>query len=141
VSFADVDPCCRGELRHTASEWGDLARSGFPHYTGARPRVSIWHGREDPLLKVVNLKYQLEQWTNVLGIDAEPDDVRHADGYTGLLYAGTGKTPLVETFDLPDLGHAVAIDPAANCGVAGPYASDMHICAAAWIARWFGIVR
>jgi len=144
LSFADVDPCCRGLVTHTREEWGDLARSGNPQYQGTRPRVSIWHGMEDPLLQVVNLDYQLEQWTSALGIDGMADDFKLADGYAGILYEDASGTALVETFKIPRLGHAVALDLRASspkCGQAGPYSADVHICAATWIARWFGIVR
>ena len=144
LSFADVDPCCRGLITHTRKEWGDLARSGYPNYQGARPRVSIWHGMEDSLLQVVNLDYQLEQWTSVLDIDENADDFKLADGYAGILYEDASGTPLVETFKVPRLGHAVALDLRASspkCGKAGPYSADVHICAATWIARWFGIVH
>ena len=142
LSFADVDPCCGGLITHTRKEWGDLARSGYPQYQGTRPRVSIWHGMEDPLLQVVNLDYQLEQWTSALDIDGKADDFKLADGYAGIQYEDASGTPLVETFRIPRLGHAVALDLRAGspkCGQAGPYSADVHICAATWIARWFGI--
>ena len=143
VSLADVDACCRGVARHTRKEWGDLARSAYPQYHGVRPRVSIWHGKDDPLLLVSNLDDQMEQWTEVLGIDDVPDALKHADGYTGLVYQDGSHTALVETFTIPGLGHAVAIDPdaAVKCGQAGQYSADTNICAARWIARWFGIAE
>jgi poly(hydroxyalkanoate) depolymerase family esterase len=143
VSFADVDPCCRGIKTHTRSEWGDLARSGYPGFEGPRPRMSIWHGQEDPLLLISNLGYQMEQWTDALGIDDLPDRLEHADNHARRLYEDGRHVPLVETVTIPGLGHAVAIDPDApeKCGRAGPYSTDMNICAALWIARWFGITH
>lgn len=143
LKFEDVEPCCRGAITHTREAWGELARSGFPGYEGRRPRVSIWHGMEDNLLRVVNLEHQRDQWIGALGIDGDPDGVRWADGYAGNVYADSGGTPVVETFAIPRLGHAIALDLRAaspKCGRAGPYADDVHVCAAAWIARWFGIV-
>lgn len=143
LSLAEVDPCCRGVKTHTRKVWGELARSGYPEYQGVRPRVSIWHGNEDPLLHVVNLSYQLNQWTDALDIDAKPDDVKMADGYAGIQFEDASGTPLVETFTIPRMGHAVALDLRATappCGQAGPYSVDVHLCAATWIARWFGIV-
>ena len=144
VSFADVDPCCRGVITHTREEWGALAQSGHPGYEGPRPRVSIWHGMEDNLLRAVNLDYQREQWIGALGIDGDADGVKWAEGYAGNVYEDAGGTAVVETFAIPRLGHAVALDLRATspkCGQAGPYADDVHLCAAAWIARWFDILR
>ncbi|MCE3284275.1 MAG: Esterase depolymerase [Steroidobacteraceae bacterium] len=144
TSFEEVGPCCRGERTHTREDWGALARSGHPAYEGARPRVSIWHGEEDKLLVVSNLAYQRQQWTSALGIDDEPDSTTTVDGYMGQRYEDATHSPRVETFSIPGLGHAVANDPdrtGARCGIAGPYASDVNVCAALWIARWFGIAR
>jgi poly(hydroxyalkanoate) depolymerase family esterase len=143
LTLADVDPCCRGVITHTREAWGELARSGYLGYEGPRPRVSIWHGMEDNLLRAVNLDYQRDQWISALGVDADPDGVKWADGYAGILYTDARGKPVVETFAIPRLGHAVALDLRAaspKCGQAGPYADDVHICAAAWIGRWFGIL-
>jgi poly(3-hydroxybutyrate) depolymerase len=138
-----VDPCCKGLITHSREEWGALARSGRPGYQGRRPRVSIWHGMDDELLNAVNLDYEREQWTSAIGIDDKADGFKLADGYAGILYQDTAGTTLVETFTIPRLGHAVALDlrpTSPACGKAGPYATDAHLCAAAWIARWFGIL-
>jgi poly(hydroxyalkanoate) depolymerase family esterase len=144
VSFADVDPCCRGVITHTREEWTALVRSGYPGYEGPRPRVSIWHGMEDELLRAVNLDHQREQWIGALGIEGEPDGVRWTDGYAGNVYENAQGTPVLETYAIPRLGHALALDlrpSSPKCGKEGPYATDVHLCAAAGIARWFGILR
>lgn len=36
--------CAKGELLLTPKEWGDRLRSGYPGYTGPRPKVQFWHG-------------------------------------------------------------------------------------------------
>lgn len=36
--------CADGQLIQTAQQWGDLVRSGYPGYTGPRPKVQFWHG-------------------------------------------------------------------------------------------------
>ena len=36
--------CATGERIMTAQQWGDLARSGYPGFTGVRPKVQFWHG-------------------------------------------------------------------------------------------------
>ena len=33
--------CANGQLTKTAQQWGDLVRSGYPGYTGTRPRVQV----------------------------------------------------------------------------------------------------
>ena len=36
--------CAGGTKSLSAQQWGDLVRSGYPGYTGTRPRMQIWHG-------------------------------------------------------------------------------------------------
>jgi poly(hydroxyalkanoate) depolymerase family esterase len=143
VSFADVEPCCKALRMHSREEWGALARSGFPGYAGVRPKVAIWHGRDDALLVVANLDYQVQQWTAALDIDAVPDGVVRIGAFDADLYADASGSPRLEAFAIPGLGHAIALDAKASepkCGVVGQYASDVGICAAEWIGRWFGVV-
>jgi poly(hydroxyalkanoate) depolymerase family esterase len=144
VSFDDVAPCCKGLKTRSRKEWGDLVRSGYPGYVGTRPRVAIWHGSEDTLLVAANLDEQVKQWTDSLDIDDVVDAVVRIGASDAQLYAdGTG-VPRLEAFKIPGLGHAIALDarPASpTCGKVGPYSTDVHICAAEWIGRWFGIVH
>ena len=144
TSFQDVAPCCLGKITHSRKEWGDLVRSAYPGYRQQRPRVSIWHGSADPLLLIGNLDAQMEQWTDVFGIDDGPESVTSEGRLSRWQYAdGSGRTR-VETNTVRGMGHAVAIDPSAQpqpCGQLRPYAEDVHVCAAARIAQWFGILR
>jgi poly(hydroxyalkanoate) depolymerase family esterase len=144
TSFQEVGPCCLGKVTHSARQWGDLVRSGYPGYRGSRPRVSIWHGSADPLLLIANLDRQMEQWTDALGVDDVPDDVASEGRLSRWLYADASGKTRVEANTIRGMGHAVAIDLSAQpwrCGELRPYAEDVHVCAAARIAQWFGIAH
>ena len=39
--------CANGQVIRTPQQWGDLVRNAYPGYTGARPRMQIWHGTND----------------------------------------------------------------------------------------------
>ncbi|KAF8149428.1 acetyl xylan esterase [Crassisporium funariophilum] len=54
--------CAGGTLSKTAQQWGDQVRSGYPGYTGARPKMQIWHGTS-----YKNFGEAIKQWTNVFG--------------------------------------------------------------------------
>jgi poly(hydroxyalkanoate) depolymerase family esterase len=141
--FEDLKPCSAGETGTDGEALAETVREALPEYSGDRPRVSIWHGDSDPLLLPVNLELQMEQWTRVLGVDQEPDELEEIGGHSRNRYVdGTGNA-LVETWMIRGLEHAVAVDPdgTPRCGVAGPFFGDVDICAALWISRWFGIVR
>lgn len=47
--------CAQGLLIKTAQAWGDQVRAGYPGYTGARPRLQLWHGTADTTLYYQNL--------------------------------------------------------------------------------------
>ena len=81
-----------GSVIKTPQQWGDLVRSAYPGYTGARPRMQLWHGTADTTLRYPNFGEEIKQWTNVLG--AEPDarrpPTRPQSGWTRTRYGGTG---------------------------------------------------
>ncbi|KAG6908400.1 hypothetical protein DXG01_004829 [Tephrocybe rancida] len=51
---------------------GDLVRSGYPGYTGARPKMQIWQGTLDTTLNYHNLAEGVKQWTNIFGYSTTP---------------------------------------------------------------------
>lgn len=43
--------CANGTVTHTPQQWGDLVRGAYPGYSGPRPRMQLWHGTEDDVLR------------------------------------------------------------------------------------------
>ena len=64
--------CAGGSVTHTPQEWGDIARSLYPGYTGRRPRVQLFHGDADSTIKYPNFTEAIKEWTNVLSLNASP---------------------------------------------------------------------
>ncbi|KAF8910766.1 acetyl xylan esterase [Mucidula mucida] len=60
--------CANGQLVKTAQQWGDQVRSGYPGYTGVRPRMQLWHGTADTTLYTQNFYEEIKQWTNVFNV-------------------------------------------------------------------------
>jgi poly(hydroxyalkanoate) depolymerase family esterase len=142
TTFDELKACAEGRGDHTAAAWTGLVLAADPDYTGRRPRMSIWHGEADPLLLTVNLDLQLGQWAGVMGVDLTADEIDVIDGHTRKRYNGANGEPQIETYLIRGMGHAVAVDPDGTpaCGEAAPFFVDADICAALWIARWFGLV-
>jgi poly(hydroxyalkanoate) depolymerase family esterase len=142
-TFADVPLCAAGKKRLDPAVLGGLVRNAYPDFRGHRPRVSIWHGSADPFLVPTDLNDQLYQWTAVAGIDTHPDAVDFVDGQARYRYTSNSGSTRVETYLVRGLGHAIAVNPRASdrrCGSVAPFFSDAGICAAYWIADWFGLV-
>ncbi|MFF6807025.1 PHB depolymerase family esterase [Streptomyces sp. NPDC012616] len=98
--------CSGGTVVHTAQEWGDLVRGAYPGYTGTRPRMQVWHGTEDDVLRYPNFGEEIKQWTNVRGVSQTPAATDSpASGWTRTRYGGTGDQAPVEAVSLQGVGH------------------------------------
>ncbi|KAI0097439.1 Alpha/Beta hydrolase protein [Nemania sp. FL0031] len=82
------DPSCyRGQKTYTAQQWGDIAKSSYPGYSGKRTRMFIAHGTADPIVPIKLLSQQLDQWSNVLGLTWTKNETNTpAQGWTKIIY-------------------------------------------------------
>ncbi|MGW1717399.1 extracellular catalytic domain type 1 short-chain-length polyhydroxyalkanoate depolymerase [Streptomyces sp. NPDC002156] len=98
--------CAQGTVIRTAQAWGDLARNAYPGYTGARPRMQLWHGTEDDVLRYPNFGEEIKQWTNVQGLTQTPTTTDSPQsGWTRTRYGATGDRAPVEAISLQGVGH------------------------------------
>jgi poly(hydroxyalkanoate) depolymerase family esterase len=98
--------CANGTVTRTPQQWGDLVRGAYPGYTGPRPRMQLWHGTEDDVLRYPNFGEEIDQWTNVLGVSQSPASTdTPATGWTRTRYGGTGDQAPVEAISLQGVGH------------------------------------
>ncbi|KUN78174.1 extracellular catalytic domain type 1 short-chain-length polyhydroxyalkanoate depolymerase [Streptomyces griseoruber] len=98
--------CSGGTVIRTAQEWGDIARAAYPGYTGTRPRMQLWHGTEDDVLRYPNFGEEVKQWTNVRGVGQTPAATdAPQSGWTRTRYGGTGDQAPVEAISLQGIGH------------------------------------
>jgi poly(hydroxyalkanoate) depolymerase family esterase len=98
--------CANGTVTRTPQEWGDLVRGAYPGYTGPRPRMQLWHGTEDDVLRYPNFGEMIKQWTNVQGVAQTPAATDSPQsGWTRTRYGGTGDRAPVEAISLQGVGH------------------------------------
>ncbi|MFJ2006044.1 extracellular catalytic domain type 1 short-chain-length polyhydroxyalkanoate depolymerase [Streptomyces chartreusis] len=98
--------CAQGTVTRTAQQWGDTARAAYPGYTGPRPRMQLWHGTEDDVLRYPNFGEMIKQWTNVQGVGQTPAATDSPQsGWTRTRYGGTGDRAPVEAISLQGVGH------------------------------------
>lgn len=117
--------CSTGELIMAPQQWGDLVRSGYPGYTGARPKVQFWHGtmyvfpvyllyggtdfkiniHRDTTLYPQNFWEEIKQWTNVFGVSQTPVTNTTNDPQAGYSRASFG--PNVQGILAQGVGHTV----------------------------------
>ncbi|MBA3395235.1 MAG: PHB depolymerase family esterase [Deltaproteobacteria bacterium] len=142
TSVSGAYSCQSPGITRTAAQWGDLVRSGST-YTGVRPRLQIWHGANDNIVKPVNEVELVKQWTNVLGTDDTADETEMIGTTVTRTAYKVGTQIVVEAYMVTGMGHATAVgaDPLGTCpGTAGSYFEDRAICATLRAARFLGVV-
>jgi poly(hydroxyalkanoate) depolymerase family esterase len=98
--------CSGGKIVRTAREWADAARAMYPGYTGAYPRMQLWHGESDTVLGYPNLGEEIKQWTALHGLSQTPSSTdRPKDNWTRTRYGDTGARVAVEANRFADVGH------------------------------------
>ncbi len=103
--------CANGQISRTAQQWGDAVRNAYPGYTGARPRMQLWHGTTDATLNYNNFGEEIKQWTNVLGLSQTPSFTdTPQSGWTRTRYGGTGAQAPVEAYSLAGTGHSMMLN-------------------------------
>ncbi|MGH3416904.1 MAG: extracellular catalytic domain type 1 short-chain-length polyhydroxyalkanoate depolymerase, partial [Actinocrinis sp.] len=99
--------CANGQVSMTPQAWGDLARGAYPGYSGARPRVQLWHGTADTTLNYNNFGEEIKQWTNVLGVSQTPTSTSTPQsGWTHTTY-GSSTNPSVDAYSIAGVGHSL----------------------------------
>lgn len=108
-----ADPtCANGEIRKTDAEWTAKVREGFPGYTGKYPRMQIWHGTADNLVRYPNLAQQLAQWSGIHGVTHIGNSTNTPkNGYTTMNYSNGN---LVQGISAANVGHVVPDDAGAT---------------------------
>ena len=99
--------CAQG-LQHTPQEWAQFVRNSYPSYTGKRPRMQIWHGYADTLVRPQCAFEALKQWSAVLGLQNTKNNTGvPSSAYTQLVY-GDG-TQLMGFFG-QGVGHVAPVN-------------------------------
>jgi poly(hydroxyalkanoate) depolymerase family esterase len=130
--------CMNPGVNNSPKAWGDLVRAASS-YRGPWPRVSLWHGSSDTTVAPANLTELMEQWTNVSGAGQTPAVSDTVAGYPHRVYADEDGRAVVETYQITGMRHGQPVVPAQQCGRANTYALDKGICAASYIAGFWGI--
>ncbi|MEU4770373.1 PHB depolymerase family esterase [Actinosynnema sp. NPDC023794] len=100
--------CASGNLVKSAQQWGDLARSMYPGYTGRYPRMQLWHGTTDTTLAYPNFGESVEQWTNLHGLGQTPSSTDHPQpSWTRTRYGDTSTRATVEGISISGTGHTL----------------------------------
>jgi len=136
-------PPISGTHTISASEWGDFVRHASS-VAGPFPKVSIWHGSKDRTVNPVNETEEMEQWTNVHGIDPQSATHDTIKGFPHQTFRDANGNVVVETFSITGMDHGQPVDPGTGgdqCGAPHQFIINEHICASFFTAKFWGLVH
>lgn len=128
------------EQGYSAEALGDRVRAASKH-RGAWPKISVWHGTSDPIVKASNGEDIVRQWTNVHGLSENPSHEGLVESYTRRVWKDAGGNARIESFSIDGMAHGVplATTMEESCGVIGAFFLDVGISSTHHIARFWGL--
>ncbi|HET9623102.1 MAG TPA: PHB depolymerase family esterase [Kofleriaceae bacterium] len=143
TSLVATNNCLGGSVNNTPAQWGSLVRQAFPGYTGKYPRLIAFQGASDFTVSPKNLQWNVDQWSNVLGIDETPEVSETFRTATHNVYRDASGVAMIETYLISGMGHALSVDPGTNVdqgGTTGAFAEDHDIYSSYYEAQFFGLL-
>jgi feruloyl esterase len=126
------------EQKHAARTLGDTVRAASSH-RGPWPKISVWHGTSDPIVKPSNGEDIIRQWSNVHGLSDTPSYQELIGGHTRRIWSDTNGEVLIEAFTIRGMAHGVplATTGGESCGATGVFFLDVGISSTHHIARFW----
>ena len=129
------------EEGHAAPALGDRVRAASGH-RGPWPKISVWHGTSDPIVKPSNGEAIIRQWTNVHGLSDSPAYHELIGSHTRRVWSDEEGNALIEAFSISGMAHGVPLGTMTggeSCGTAGAFFLDVGISSTHHIARFWGL--
>jgi poly(hydroxyalkanoate) depolymerase family esterase len=126
------------EQGHAAQALGDRVRAASRH-RGPWPKISVWHGTGDPIVKPSNSEAIIRQWTDVHGLSESPSHQEFIESSTRRVWSDTSGEALIEAFSISGMTHGVplATTTEESCGSVGAFFLDVGISSTHHIARFW----
>jgi hypothetical protein len=126
------------EQRHAAPVLGGRVRAASSH-RGPWPKISVWHGTSDPIVRPCNGEDIVRQWSNVHGLSDSPDYEEMIGSHRRRIWSDANGNAIIEAFSLDGMAHGVPLATGSreSCGAVGAFFLDMGISSTHHIARFW----
>ena len=128
---------------HSANALGNRIRQASGH-RGPWPKISIWHGTADPIVKPSNSEHILAQWTDIHGLSPAPSFEETIGGHPRQIWTDASGSAVIESFRINGMAHGVPLGAAEdenNHGIAGPFFLDAGIFSTHHIAGFWRLAE
>jgi poly(hydroxyalkanoate) depolymerase family esterase len=118
---------------------GDYVRAASKH-RGPWPKISVWHGSADPIVKPSNAEDIVRQWTDVHGFSSAPSYEESIGAHRRRVWNDPDGNAAIEAFFIGGMGHGVPLGAATSnesCGAAGPFFLEAGISSTHRIAGFW----
>jgi len=109
-------------------------------HRGPWPKISIWHGTSDPIVKPFNGEDIIRQWTNVHGLSNSPSYQELIGSHTRRIWNNANGKAVIEAFSINGMAHGVPLATTTggeSSGTAGAFFLDVGISSTHHIARFW----
>jgi poly(hydroxyalkanoate) depolymerase family esterase len=134
-----LDAMSKGRER-TSRQWGDIVRSSSSHQ-GPWPRLSVWHGSGDSIVRPTNAEASVLQWASVHGVPVIPSNDTTSGNHRVRTWLGESGETVIEAHTIAGMGHGVplALNGNVRSGQAGPFHFNVGVASPRRILSFFGI--
>ncbi len=127
-----------------AREWGDAVRAASTH-RGPWPRISVWHGAADTVVRPDNAGEIVKQWTGLHGLEPAPALTETADGYSRQVWRDRRGRDVIESYTIAGMAHGAPLATGGpgdcHCGIPGAFVLDVGISSSHRIAKFWGLTE
>ena len=116
--------------------WGGLVRAAAAPYAGSWPRVAIWQGTADRVVKPVNADELVKQWTDVHGVGSASPSEDEVGPAKRRIWRDIAGRPCVMLYSLAGMGHGA---PVADLTPPAPFFLPTGLSSTEQIAADFGL--
>jgi poly(hydroxyalkanoate) depolymerase family esterase len=126
------------EQSMAAPALGDRVRTASNH-RGPWPKISVWHGTADPIVKPANGEEIVRQWTDLHGLAAAPSYAEAIGGHTRRVWNDADGETLIEAFSIGGMAHGVPLATSGEdvYGAVGAFFLDAGISSTHHIASFW----
>ncbi len=127
------------EQSHSAQRLGDRVRAASNH-GGPWPKISVWHGTADPIVRPSNAENIIRQWISVHGLSATPSFEEVIGIHKRRVWNDANGDAMIEAFSVRGMAHGVPLASTKDedsCGASGAFFLDAGISSTHHVADFW----